>query len=261
MARGVSTVLDVAVCLMLVGAAVATLTAAPPAGESADRPDADRTASLLATVTTSVPIDTDRTAHDTVAGHLATATVADAAISSTRLSETSYPASVRNETTTVTDERVFVTTTWSPYPGSPLNGTVTAGREPPSNAETATTVVEVHSGVAAPTNDSSFTALAAELAAAYIQRLFPPERTDVFLRDGRTATRTANRYRTAASALDTSVEGPLSEPNVSRANAELAAELEKRLADDLERRYGSPSAASEDVRIDRVEVVVRRWEP
>lgn len=261
MARGVSTVLDVAVCLVLVGAAVATLTVAPPASEGVDQPDADRTAALLATVTPSVSTGDGRIAHDTLADHLATAAVADATISSDRLQKTSYPASVRNETTNVTDERVFVTATWSAYPGSPLAGAVAAGSEPPSSAETATTVVEVRSGVAAPTSDSSFAALAAELAAAYVQWLFPPERTDVLLRDDRTATRTANRYRTAASALDTSVEGSLAEPNVSRANAELATDLAERLADDLERRYATASAAFEDVRIDRVEIVVRRWEP
>lgn len=261
MARGVSTVLDVAVCLVLVGAAVATLTVAPPASEGADQPEADRTASLLATVTPSVSARDGRVAHDTLAGHLATAAVADATISSDRLQETSYPVSVRNETTNVTDERVFVTATWSVYPGSSLTGAVAAGSEPPASAETATTVVEVPSGVTAPTDDSSFAALAADLATAYVRWLFPPERTDVLLRDGRTATRTANRYRTAASALDTSVEGPLAESDVSRANGELATELETRLADELRHQYGSPSAAAEDVRIDRVEIVVRRWAP
>lgn len=261
MARGVSTVLDVAVCLLLVGAAVATLSVAPPAEEGGDRPEADRTAALLATATTSVPTYDDRLAHDTLAGHLATAAVADARFSSARLQETSYPAAVRTETVTVTDERVYVTATWSVYPGSPLAGTVAAGDEPPSNAEVATTVIEVDSGIDAPTDDGSFRALAADLATAYVGWLFPPARTDVQLRDGRTASRTADRYRTAAAALGTSVEGPIADSNVTRANEELAGELADRLAADLEGRYESSSDAAEDVRVEHVEIVVRRWEP
>lgn len=261
MARGVSTVLDVAVCLLLVGVAVATLSAVPPTGEGADAPDADGTASTLATVTTAVQVPHSGTAHDTLAGHLATATVANSSISSDRLHETTYPASVRNETANVTGERVFVTATWSTYPNSQLTGSVTAGSEPPPGAETATTVLAVDSGMAPPTPTNSFQALATELAASYVRWLFPPERTDVQIRDGRTAGRTATRYRTAAAALDTSVERSVTEPNVSAANENLAAELADRLETELRDQYGSPAAAADDVRIDTVEIVVRRWEP
>lgn len=261
MVRGVSTVLDVALCLLLVGAAVATLAAAPPTDGGDDRPGADRTAALLATVTTSVPTDSDRLAHETLAGHLATAAVTDASISSDRLRSSSYPSAVRTETANATDERAYVTATWAAYPGSPLAGDVAAGVEPPANAAVATTVLEVDSGVEAPADDGSFRALAADLAGAYVAWLFPPERTAVLLRDGRTAGRTADQYRTAAAALEISVEGAIAESNTTRANEQLADELADRLAADLERRYESPAAAAADVRIDRVEIVVRRWEP
>lgn len=261
MARGVSTVLDVAVCMMLVGAAVATLAMAPPTDESSEQPDADRTASRLATVTAPVGTPDHGTAHDTIAGHLATATLANATISSDPLLKTTFPESVRNETANVTDGRVFVTATWSTYPGSPLAGEVTVGSEPPSSAETATTVLEVDSGVARPKDGDSFEAIAADLAAAYLRWLFPPARTGVSLRDGRTAQATVERYRTNAEALDENVEDSIADAEVHRANAELAGELADRLQEDLQHRYESPSAAADDVTIDRVEIVVRRWEP
>lgn len=261
MARGVSTVLDVAVCLVLVGAAVATLATAPAADEASRQPDADGTAARLATVTAPVSAADHGTVHDTLAGHIATASVANATASSGPLHETSYPASVRDATANATDDRTFVTATWSPYPGSPLGGEATAGREPPTHAETAATVIEVDSGVAPPEATGTIDALAAELAAAYVRWLFPPERTDARLRDGRTADRTADRYRTAASALDATVEEHVAESAVARANEELAEALAERLEDDIRRRYGTASAAADDVTIDTVEIVVRRWEP
>ena len=114
MARGVSTVLDVAVCLLVVGAAVATLASIPPAGGD-DAPDADATARLLATGTVAVPAD-DGTGHATYGAHLARGAVSAATVEDRRLLETPYPAAVRQETANATGDRTFVTARWEPYP-------------------------------------------------------------------------------------------------------------------------------------------------
>lgn len=84
--RAISTVLDASLCLLLVSASALTLAATPPgagdAGTAATDPDtADETAELLATSTALVTYDAgfrNRTAHDTLAGLLASAAVADA---------------------------------------------------------------------------------------------------------------------------------------------------------------------------------------
>ncbi|MFC4449313.1 DUF7284 family protein [Halorussus aquaticus] len=84
--RAISTVLDASLCLLLVSASALTLAATPPgpggAGTAATDPDtADESAELLATSTALVTYDAgsrNRTAHDTLAGLLASAAVADA---------------------------------------------------------------------------------------------------------------------------------------------------------------------------------------
>ncbi|NEU57539.1 hypothetical protein [Halorussus sp. MSC15.2] len=83
--RAISTVLDASLCLLLVSASALTLAATPTgpggAGTAATDPDtADETAELLATSTALVTYDAgsrNRTAHDTLAGLLASAAVAD----------------------------------------------------------------------------------------------------------------------------------------------------------------------------------------
>lgn len=94
--RGVSTVLDVALCLLLVSASALVLAGTPATDRSSrqhgvDPDSADETADLLATSTARVNYSVDdrdrtvhdrtahdRTAHDTLAGLLASAVRADA---------------------------------------------------------------------------------------------------------------------------------------------------------------------------------------
>lgn len=81
--RAVSTVLDVSLCLLFVTASALTLVGTPLADRS--NPDAapdtaDQTAEILTTTTASVSYgvgDRNRTAHDTLAGLLASAALAD----------------------------------------------------------------------------------------------------------------------------------------------------------------------------------------
>jgi hypothetical protein len=262
MARAVSTVLDVAVCLLLVGAAVATLTTAPPPN-GPDSPDADPTAATVAAVTTSVQTGNGHEAHGSLAGHLGTAAVADARLDGEPLTGTDYPDAVDAEYDSITGERTFATARWEPYPGSPLAGDVAAGETPPPSADVAATTLTVDSGIddPAPGSEASFADLADALAGAYVVWLFPPERTFAALADSRTAPRTAARYRTAAGALETDVAGAVDDGAVRRANAALADALAARFEADLRARYATPRAAEANETVGEVDVVVRRWEP
>lgn len=262
MARAVSTVLDVAVCLLLVGAAVATLATAPTT-ERPHAPDATPAASTLGTVTAAVPAAGDRRVHDTLAGHLGRAAVADARLDGGPLVRTDYPGAAVEAVEASTADRTHVTARWMPYTGAPLAGEVTAGEPPPPGADVAATRLTVDSGVDAPGPGGvdSFGSLVDALAGAYVVLLFPPERTYASLADSRTAPRTAARYRAAAEALDADVDGAVAEGEVRRANGALSAALATRLEADLRERYGTPQAAAANLTVDRVDVVIRRWEP
>lgn len=79
--RAVSTVLDATLCLLLVTASALTLAGTPAKPTTNPGPDAaDQTAAMLATSTAQVTYrvgDDRRTAHDTLAGLLASAVVRD----------------------------------------------------------------------------------------------------------------------------------------------------------------------------------------
>jgi hypothetical protein len=261
----VSTVLDVSVCLLLVGVAMTTLAVGVPEDgrHSADgTPDAaDSSARRLATVTAGVPGPRNRTAHGTLAHHLVQAAAANASLDGDSLTNGDYADSVAAETTATTDRRVAVAAYWEPYPGAPLRGTTTAGGAPPVDADVAVTRSVVETGIDAPeTTTDSFTELARTLARAYVEWRFPPERTRAALVDGRTASSTANRYRSMAGPLEVDVEAALTDGNARRANDRLAAALAERLEADLRERYDTPRAAAEASSPDRAVVVVRWWD-
>lgn len=260
MDRAVSTVLDVAVCLLLVGVAAATLSGAVPPSDGP--PDADPTADALATETAAVPSDGGRVSHRTVAGHLARGAVLAAELDGRRVLDTGYPEAVRGTAAARSGDRVHVTARWEPYPDAPLSGTVTAGTAPPRAADVATTRLTVDSGIDPPGDAARpFGTLAAALAEAYVSTLFPPERARHRLVAGGETPGVAGRYRTAADAVGAGVEEPIEAADAAAANDRLEAALADRLAADLRESYGSREAAAESVRTGRVEVVVRRWEP
>lgn len=266
MARGVSTVLDVSVCLLLVGAAMTTLAVGIPtegrhAADDATETDADTTARRLATVTAGVPGPQQWTAHGTLADHLGRAAATNATVDGDPLTKGSYATAVAAETDETTPRRVTVTARWEPYPDAPLRGVVTAGETPPPHADVAVTRYAVQTGVDAPEpGANSFAAIARALAVAYVEWRFPPERTRAALVDERTAPATADRYRTMAHPVDADLEAALADANARKANDLLASALAERLAADLRERYDSPKAAAAASSPDRAVVVVRRWE-
>lgn len=260
MARAVSTVLDAAVCLLLVGAAVATLLAAPQPDDSSVGRDADPAVSKVTTVTTTVEVGAGRRSHDTLAGHLGTAAVANARLDGDPVVDGAYPAAVANETGSLTGHRSSVTARWEPYPGGPIVGTVSAGERPPPDADVAARTLTIHSGIEEPGRVDSFDGFARSLADAYVAWLFPPERTYASLVDDRTAPRTTDRYRSVAARLGADVHQSVAERDVRSANDRLAASLARRLASDLRDRYATPEAAAANATVEEVEVVVRRWD-
>jgi hypothetical protein len=261
MARGVSTVLDVSVCLLLIGAAVATLTLAPTAGDEPEPVDADGTATTLATATMAVPTDDGGTSHDTAVGHLATAAAVNATVDGDPVGGFGYPETVRGHTADLVSRRAFVTATWEPYPDAPLAGRLAVGETPPRSATIATTTLSVDSGIDSPTTTESFEAIATELAEAYVRFLFPPNRTRAALVDDRTAPETAARYRYTAAAVGADVNGPFADADTRRANAALSLRFAAHIRADLDARYRTPGAAASDVTVDEVEIVIGRWEP
>lgn len=261
MARGVSTVLDVAVCLLLIGAALATLSAAPPA--STDRgPTADETADVLATATTGIPVRGD-TRHATFAAHLARAAVSAATVGDRRLLATSYPRSVRNTTAEAVPHRTYVTATWRPFPNGSVGGRLTAGREPPASADVAAATLTVENGIDAPASgeDPSFESVAEGLSAAFLDWLFPPRRTRAALLDPRTAPAIADRYRAVGATVGVDVRPALRDADVESTNAALAAALADRLEADLRAEYDGPAEAADGTNAGTTTVTIRRWRP
>ncbi|WP_256298774.1 DUF7284 family protein [Haloarchaeobius salinus] len=288
--RAVSTVLDVAVCLLFVTAAVGVLaTVDRPTPDDSDT--ADRAASLLGTTTTTVHYaatgpdggsggraavacrvdggsrpDDCRTAHGTVADLLAHAAVADV----TAAAEGSgFERGVRN----ATHQRLAgirsswqVVVTWRAYPDAPLAGRLVVGDGPPPGVDVHTATLQVpvagNGATEATGADEPRTvdAVARQAASTMITRLFPPEPTRLALVGEASADqRTASHYRRTAAALGVGLDGAVADGSVRRANSILTDALATRYARDLETRTDDPTAAAALVSVETATVTVRTW--
>ncbi|WP_440991019.1 DUF7284 family protein [Haloarchaeobius baliensis] len=292
--RAVSTVLDVAVCLLFVTAAVGVLaTVERPAPDESDT--ADRAASLLGTTTATVhyattgpsstggsaaavacrPADGSRpddcrTAHGTVAGLLARAAVADVAATESA-GRSPFERGVRN----ATRQRLAgirsswqVVVTWRAYPDAPLTGRVVVGDGPPPGIDvhTATLRVPVAAGAAPGATDDdeprTVEAVARRAAAGTVARLFPPEPTWLALAGGEPHDRlTAGRYRRTAAALGVGLDGAVEDGAVRRANGRLAEALASEYGHDLRESADGPVAAASLISVETATVTVRTWSP
>lgn len=268
--RGVSTVVDAAVFLLLVSAAVAAL-AVPPTPESVD--GADETANALARTTANVtyrmaPAAPTRRASGTHAGLLGRAAFADLRLDGHALAPGSgeFRAAVGNETRRVlawARERASVTATWEPYAGAPVEGRVRVGSEPPPGADVATATLRVPAPVgacgdaASDAPDDGFQGVASAVAGCLLEATLP--RDGAAAVDPSSAAGRARRRRLAAyeDALAVRQDGGGSGTRRSRITSALAA----RLAADMRDHFESPAAAAEAVRTGTVRLVVREWEP
>lgn len=264
MARAVSTVLDVTVCLLLIAVAVGTLTASVPSDGKSMTADGDSVTTLLTTGTTTVETDGGRAIHGTLSEQLARATVVSASLDGRRLGSRAHPKAVERAVADHVPRRAHVSTRWTPYADAPLESRVEIGTEPPESADIAVTSRTIDSGMEVPTEEetSSFHALADSIARACIDHLFPPARIRVRLADPRTAEETAKRYRSVAKSLGVrrKIEPAIADASSNRANDHLATALAGRIESDLRASHETPEAAGADLKLDRVELVVRRWE-
>lgn len=254
-----STVLDVAFCLLLVGVAVSTLALAVPDESEEMTVDSDATAHSLATVTASVPADNEQV-HGTLAEHLAHATVTNATYDGERIIRSTYPDAVEGEIEAQTGVRSHITARWEPYPDAPIGSRVSVGTAPPPTVDVAATKLTVDSGMTAFETEASFESIAASIAKAYVERLFPPERTRVKLVDARTAKPTAGRYEEAEAAFDADLGGAIADADTERANGRLVAALADRLESDLRLQYAAAENAAAETATGEIKIVVRRWE-
>jgi hypothetical protein len=277
--RGISTVPDVALFLLLVGAAVGTLALAQPPIPADGT--ADETARLLATTT--VPLD-DRArspARGTTLQVLATAALDGATLDGRRLLPSGGSADVDavERRRSSIDGRVRLVAAWRPYPNATLAGVVEVGPRAPPSIPVDAAVVTVPTGLPdasaarSVAGRAGFEGVAHLLARGVVSRAFPTEVTRMALYDPRTRDETIERYRRVASAVDldetdgravdgrerTTLQTALENANATAANGLLADALAARIETDLRRRFASAGAAARALDADRVTVTVRTW--
>lgn len=221
--RALSTVLDVCLALLLVGAAVLTLVSAPTPGIDPSAGRAEEVATTLAGSTATVRYDdggSTRTIHGTRAGLLA-----DAAVSNrTPASGRSLRSAVSNATRPVIVGRGWrgqVVAIWRPFEGANDVARVRVGAAPPDGVDVHTATVAVPSGLSS-------------------------------LR-GRTRDAAERRgFDGVAGVLAESLARP-------GATGQSEGEYRAETADELAESFDSPAAAARAVSVGRVHLTVRTW--
>lgn len=283
-----STVLDAAVCLLMVSGAVLAVTGAgAPSAPGVDR--ADATAETLATATASVNYtlapgarrarDTgvafprtsgpafERTDHGSLAGLLAEAAVGSPTVDGTPLTHThdDFASAVRAAVRSEVGGDVQVVAVWRPYPDASVGGRVAVGSRPPPGATVHAATLSLPSGVPPARADArdaagGYDAVARVVAVRVVAGLFPPGPARLALGGDYPVSRLVrHRYRRAAAEFGADVDGPLRRDDPHAANARLVDAVAPVLAREMRRRFETPGAAADAVRTGTVRVVVRRW--
>jgi len=281
-----STVLDGLLCLLLISAAVVTVTTATPREPAGDGRASD-VASTLATTTASVnytltprfkttrvdaPSDAtpDRTAHGTLAELLARTAVARSTVDGERLSyarDGFERAVVRAVKGAVDANHTQITVVWRPYPESSVVGRLVVGARPPPDRPVHTATVEVPSGF--PTREQAIRSTAQErgvdgvaeaVAGGIVAGLFPTTRTRVAASGAsQSSALIRHRYHRAAHRVGAPPPTGLGDGGVEAANDRLEAALADRVARDLRSTNTSATEAADATRLGRVRIVVRTW--
>lgn len=285
-----STVLDGVLCLLLISAAVVTVTTATPQ-EPVEEGRAADVASTLTTATASVnytltprngttgvviPERTsgalDRTAHGTLAHLLARAVVARATIGDARLSHArdGYTRAVLEAIRgAVRSNHTRITAVWRPYPESSIGGRIAIGSRPPPDRPVHAATVVASSGFPATDGAARRAAeargldgVADTVAEGFVRGQFPPTRTRIAAGGGSPESALVrHRYRRLSSRLNVtrSPRPTLADGSVADANDRLEAAVAERVRRDLRASNTSTTVAAEGVRLDRVRIVVRTW--
>jgi hypothetical protein len=271
--RGISTVLDVAICLLLISAAVGTLALAPAGG--ADAVTVDEQANRLAATTADLEYTyggSDRRAHGTVASLLARAALANVTVDDQPVTAgpTTFGEQLRSITRARVDaiNRTQVVVCWEPYRGAPLRGTYRLGPSPPPHVDVSVGTVLVPTpapavrAAAQSRTGSGYREVATVVARATVETLLPESRLVRSAAPGTPQSeRTMARMQTLAAETGASAEESLSADDITRTRTRLVDRLTGQFARDMRERFASPSAAAAAIRTGTVRVVVRRWEP
>gem|GEM_PF-1303596 len=282
-----STVLDGVLCLLLVSAAVVTVTTATPRAPAGEG-NAPATASTLATTTASVnysltprtettSVDvpdeasaSERTAHGTLAGLLARVAVSRTTVGDERLwhvEEGFERAVVRAVRGAIRTNHTQITATWRPHRGSSVRGRVVIGDPPPRGRTVHAATLEAPSGLpstrAAAVNAArarGANGTAAVVARSVVDGWFLPTRTRIAAGESSAAASLVrHRYRRAEQVLGVTHSSTLVDGGVDTANDRLATALAGRVEQDLRSRNASTVETAETVRVGHVRIVVRTW--
>ncbi len=290
MSRATSTVADVTVFLLLVGAAITVVVnGATVEQPRTENPAAERT-ELLATSTASVeyalrvPVDTprwisnatathQRTAHGTLAELLAEAAMSRVGWKGYRLSRAG--AKFERSVTTITRTRLrerglrtAVRVQWDAYRDAPLTATLEVGDRPPPSADVdaATTTVpspapSVNKRAKLAASQGGYKAVATVVASAVVQGLFPPRQAQLALDGDYPADRLMSRRYRRMGALTRADQLSVKSTAAADLNRRLTTALTARFEHDMRSRFRSPEAAADAVRTGSVSITVRTWEP
>jgi hypothetical protein len=265
--RGISTVVDAVLFVLLVSTAIVTMTLP---GDAPGAPDAGESAELLATTTASVEYELGsgtsaptRTAHGTLAALAARAAIADARVGSRPLSPASegFVRAVREQIRERLGPRTQVHAQWRPHESALVRGSVEIGRQPPPTADVSARVLSVPVGSAArpitplPADTGVSSAIAQRLTA----RLLPATSAEVPHVDGPVRQDIRRRYRLLAGDRAATVTELFESHNVSAATAVTGTALAERIRADIRREVDSSAAAARAVETGTVTVTVRRW--
>lgn len=293
--RAVSTVLDVAVCLLLVSAAVATLAGAPRPSPDPATTAAAETAGVLGSTTATVNyslapdvrgIDGDpafpvtegpafeRSANGTLAGLLAAAAVANLTVDGESVSPIgdAFGAAVRNATGTLLSGpgwRGQVVAVWRPYRGAHLVGRLVVGPAPPPAADVYVARLPVSVGypdvqeeAIAAARDGGFAGVAAAVAGGIVDGRFPSTQVRSQLQGPYPEARLAEcRYERFASQYGVTASAALDVLDVERIDQRLRTAVASEVEADLRTSFETPGAAANAVQVGTVTVTVRTWSP
>lgn len=284
MTRGISTVVDVTVFLLLVSIAASTL-ALPATSNSA--PTVEPSADVLVHTTASVEYSLDsgvkddeqfprvddrfdRHAHGRLAWLLANAATRTITVDDERLTRTGdgMKRAVKRATTNATGPRTQVVVDWRPYDGSSIVGRVRVGDDPPHDATiasrtltVATNAVDARDRARAAANRSGYVGVARVLANSTVAVLLPERgMANALAADYPTDHLAERRYRRAAVLFETDVSEPVAAGNAARANDRIQTALAERFERRLRSEFESSTEAARVVRAGTVRVVIRRWE-
>jgi hypothetical protein len=294
--RGVASLVDTALFLLLVSSAVVALAGpvAPPSSAvtpASPTPDAGVSLQRLETVTanpgyslapgarradeslvrfpTERGPEFERFAHGSVASLLADAAVGNLTVDGRAVTHTSdgFERAMAAGARSATGPRVHVRAVWVPYPGAPVRGTLAAGHAPPPTTRVSTATATLDSGFPSARERAlraaerdGYAGVARVAANATARGLFPLGATGRALRGHYPVEALVRyRYRRLATFLGTSVEGPVRRHDPRVANDRLSRALAVTLERDLQTSFDSPRAAARLVAVGEVRLVVRRW--